>query len=132
MRDDYHRWLCQSRRGKTQSSDKYSEFSSTSGSNTLRVRADEKFHPPDPPSECGAALPYSFYFETGHNVPPLGPFRNNQTKPESKPGTCHPVFRSHANQSPIMTASSNEVQVGVFYISPVVLYEYLRTYVSVK
>lgn len=56
----------------------------------------------------------------------------NQTKPESKPGTCHPVFRSHANQSPIMTASSNEVQVGVFDIFPVILYEYLRTYVNVK
>uniref|UniRef100_A0A8C6XG89 Uncharacterized protein n=1 Tax=Naja naja TaxID=35670 RepID=A0A8C6XG89_NAJNA len=51
----------------------------------------------------------------------------NQTKPESRPGTCHPAFRSHANQSPIMTASSNEVQVGVFDISPVILYEYLRT-----
>ncbi|XP_034263197.1 adhesion G protein-coupled receptor E5 isoform X1 [Pantherophis guttatus] len=36
VRDDYYRWLCQGRRGKTQSSDKYSEFSSTSGSNTLR------------------------------------------------------------------------------------------------
>ncbi|XP_063148591.1 adhesion G protein-coupled receptor E5 isoform X2 [Candoia aspera] len=36
VRDDYYRWLCQGRRGKTQSSDKYSEFSSTAGSNTLR------------------------------------------------------------------------------------------------
>ncbi|ETE73560.1 CD97 antigen, partial [Ophiophagus hannah] len=36
VRDDYYRWLCQGRRGKTKSSDKYSEFSSTSGSNTLR------------------------------------------------------------------------------------------------
>ncbi|XP_070595721.1 adhesion G protein-coupled receptor E5 isoform X2 [Erythrolamprus reginae] len=36
VRDDYYRWLCQGSRGKTQSSDKYSDFSSTSGSNTLR------------------------------------------------------------------------------------------------
>ncbi|XP_015744925.1 CD97 antigen isoform X1 [Python bivittatus] len=36
VRDDYYRWLCQSRRGKTQSTDKYSEFSSTQGSNTLK------------------------------------------------------------------------------------------------
>ncbi|XP_013924545.1 PREDICTED: CD97 antigen [Thamnophis sirtalis] len=36
VREDYHRWLCQSRRDKTRSSDKYSDFSSTSGSNTLR------------------------------------------------------------------------------------------------
>lgn len=49
----------------------------------------------------------------------------NQTKPESRPGTalfstCPTAFRSRANQSPIMLAS-NEVQVGVFDISPVIL-----------
>ncbi|KAG8128848.1 hypothetical protein E2320_015631, partial [Naja naja] len=36
VRDDYYRWLCQGRCGRAKSSDKYSEFSSTAGSNTLR------------------------------------------------------------------------------------------------
>ncbi|XP_053150768.1 adhesion G protein-coupled receptor E5 isoform X2 [Hemicordylus capensis] len=37
VRDDYYRLFCQGRRDKIQSSDKYSEFSSTTGSNTLRA-----------------------------------------------------------------------------------------------
>ncbi|XP_020656027.3 adhesion G protein-coupled receptor E5 isoform X1 [Pogona vitticeps] len=38
VRDDYYRWFCQSRCSKGQGSDKYSDFSSTSASNTLRAQ----------------------------------------------------------------------------------------------
>ncbi|XP_061472608.1 adhesion G protein-coupled receptor E5 isoform X2 [Rhineura floridana] len=37
VRDDYYRWFCKDVHGKPHSSDKYSEFSSTASSNTLRT-----------------------------------------------------------------------------------------------
>uniref|UniRef100_A0A8D0BBJ9 Adhesion G protein-coupled receptor E5 n=1 Tax=Salvator merianae TaxID=96440 RepID=A0A8D0BBJ9_SALMN len=37
VREDYYRWFCQSRHDKAHSSGKYSDFSSTAGSNTLRT-----------------------------------------------------------------------------------------------
>ncbi|XP_028573128.2 adhesion G protein-coupled receptor E5 isoform X2 [Podarcis muralis] len=37
VRDDYYRWFCKDKHGKPHSSDKYSNFSSTVGSNTLQA-----------------------------------------------------------------------------------------------
>ncbi|XP_042305002.1 adhesion G protein-coupled receptor E5 isoform X2 [Sceloporus undulatus] len=38
VRDDYARWFCRDKPNKSHSSDKYSDFSSTTGSNTLRAQ----------------------------------------------------------------------------------------------
>ncbi|XP_062976563.1 adhesion G protein-coupled receptor E5 isoform X2 [Elgaria multicarinata webbii] len=42
VRDDYYRWFCKGKLDKNHSSDKYTDFSSTAGSNTLRANKSFK------------------------------------------------------------------------------------------